>query len=175
MKAHAAGLLNIDGAGRAAAAGRTLGEARLHARIGVQIAVGHGQRFLAPAQRVGEVVDLLGPVVQGRLCRSDHVFELGKALADRVLEHGRRIAALVELQLQRRNLVAQLADAHLQPADIDKLVGGFIANLAQRGLQAADGDGIRCAQEVFVGLDVGQRHRHGRFQPFRRQAHCALP
>ena len=68
-----------------------------------------------------------------------------------------------------------LGDLDAALVGLDQLANRLVLGLVQSHLDAAKLDGIFGAQLILVGLDVGDRHRHGRFELLRGEAHGAIP
>ena len=143
--------------------------------LAVQSGAGDLERLGLRADRVAQLgvhALKLGKRLLGRL---EPAVEVGQATLDGLLQHAVRVLALLELALDRADLGAQHLNFDAALVRLDQLARSFLLGLVEGNLDLAQLDGERGAKLVLVGLDVDQRHRHGRFEPTRGEFDGAVP
>jgi hypothetical protein len=103
------------------------------------------------------------------------LLEFRQPAADGLLEHPVRILLLLQPRLHPLHVGLEVADLDAALVRLDQLARRLFLGLVQRHLDAAKLDRIFGAELILVGLDVGDGHRHGRFDPLSGETDGAIP
>jgi hypothetical protein len=111
-----------------------------------------------------------------RLLRRFHpALELRQPPADRLLEDAVGVVSLLQAPLQAVGIGSKPRNLDAPLIRFDELTGGLVARPVEAHFEAAKLDGKLGAELILVGLNIGDRHRHGRLDPAPGQAHGAVP